>query len=348
MKPHLTAEDGPNRLCHMVTINDIEYEGKASNADDAQKEQLRDHCLAIFRMEGLELHTANGGYAEDRSWAPRLVFTNGNMFMWADERHWCIGRREDVGSSSCYAFANCKPTKLPDSLPSATRWICDGAPAQGVCLAWNPPARARHGGHNDLSPLGPLKAYSDAADERLATTVRYACRKSRWEPVHDKLWEVLPTLYMEDGGAWGPLCTAELCKAMEAGMRLSVLWLPSCLWRAIDAVFLIDDCITPECGLTTFVATNGEIGIEGLEALVEAARRCTTLRCVDLFHVGPSTEQWESLGRGTRRESEDCKLLLELYTALRGRGGYLRNEAFMEDFEGGGALCAAAAELGPL
>ena len=107
-----------------------------------------------------------------------------------------------------------------------------------------------------------------------------------------------------------------------------------------DAVELAE-LVSPDCGLTTLSVANGAVGLDGLRAIIAAARRCPTLSEVDLFNVGPRAERWESLGCFSRGpESEDCVLLLELWRVLRGNNAdaCVRNEAFMDDVHGGGAL----------
>ena len=150
---------------------------------------------------------------------------------------------------------------------------------------------------------------------------------------------------MNDGGVWGPACTAALGALLANGLRLRRLHVSGVLWREADLIELLA-LITHDSPLTDLNLSNGMVGLGGLQAVLETARRCERLARIDLFNVGPRLEgKWESLGCFTGgAESEDCVLLLELHCLLRDRGGVVLNEAFMDDCNGGGALLASCGD----
>ena len=181
---------------------------------------------------------------------------------------------------------------------------------------------------------GQLGTRSAAADKRLAALLADAAANK----------QEVAGLMLPEHGLWGPACNEALRTALGAGLRPASLQLSSALQREEDVVALAE-LVTAECGLETLTVSYCSVGLSGLRAIIEAARRCPTLRTVGLFAAGPRTDRWESLGCFTRGpQSEDCVLLLELLDVLKGRHeaceplSCVHNEAFMDDVHGGGAL----------
>ena len=335
-----------------LTLVDVQFEADAVRIRDELKAaapptsttttdqpQTSTFNRPTLRIEGATGHAAliNGEYAEEKAGSgSRLVLTNcnnGGMLMWAEAGRWCVGRRKNVGTVRCRAFVQSEPASgRPEDIPRSSKWmINDGVHATeftaaagvGVRLVALTPHRAR--------PARQLGVRSAAADERLAALLAAATAGK----------QVVDGIDVPDGGVWGPASNAALRAALGAGLRPASLRLSGSIHREEDAVELAE-LVSPDCGLAELGMANCMVGPDGLRAVVAAARRCRTLRGVDLFNVGPRTESWESLGCFTRGpECEDCVLLLELHRLLRGRhagAAYVLNEAFMDDCHGGGAL----------
>lgn len=327
----------------MPTIADELNAYKAAAHPMAERPPRMAIMQPTLRLEGAMGHAAliNGEYAEDTSFSSQLVLTNGSMFMWADAGRWCVGRRKNVGTTSCRAFVQSEPASgRPEDIQSGATWmINDGistsefAAANSIrlLLTTSGRARAQRGGRSAAVRLG---AYSTAADERMATKLAQAARHQQ---------DVMGVVVL-DGGVWGPKSTAALREALGAGLRPLHLQLSNTARREED-VIEIAELVSAECGLMTLGMAFGMVGLAGLRAIIAAARRCPTLHTVDLFASGPRTERWDSLGCFSQgATSEDCVLLLELHHVLKGRphgegnGAGVRNEAFMDDVHGGGAL----------
>jgi len=311
-------------------------------APEHRAPEKRSAIIPTLRLEGATGHAAliNGEYAEDTDWLPQLVLTNGSMFMWANAGRWCVGRRKNVGSVGCRAFVQSEPASgRPEDIPRGTMWMVnDGvntgefAAAECIRLMLTPSARARaqRAGRSATVRLG---AYSTSADERMAAQLVAAAA--------DKRAVAGVMVDTDNGGVWGPKSNAALHEALGAGLRPACLHLLGTLRREEDVIELAE-LLPAMCGLEKLVVAYSYVGLSGLRAIIAAARRCTTLHTVDVFNCGPRTERWESLGCFTQGPtSEDCALLLELHRVLKGRNeeqGGVRNEAFMDDVHGGGAL----------
>lgn len=326
-------------------VDAICAEARAADAASERPKRKRAALMVpTVRLEGATGHAAliNGEYAEDVEW-PQLVLTNGTSFMWTHEGRWCVGKRRNVGSSKCRAFVQSEPVPgRPEDIPRGATWMVnDGIAAEfaasaSIRLVLTPAGRAQVRRGRRPATVQRLGAYSAAADERLAAQLVASAADQ----------QAVGGVLVENGGVWGPRCNAALRSALVAGLRVASLQLTSTLWREEDAVELAE-LLSPACGLETLCVAYGMVGLGGLRAIIAAARRCPTLHTVDVFNCGPRTEQWDSLGCFSREgpESEDCQLLLELHQVLRGRRpemvsneGCVRNEAFMDDVHGGGAL----------
>lgn len=327
------------------------------------------HPGSVF-IKGANGHSSviNGEYLEDTTYTrDSPVFRNGvgQIRMWYHDGRWCIGRSVNVGTDLCRAFVQ-SDAEAPEKILGD--WMVrpnDGVPhAVDPAVKLIPARRKRHvqsasglepppdpakqlscviGADTDIHPIvQQIRETKDTLAILVEADESEMERSLQDEQLALVVEAALGSPYcrqlLVSNVAWGARTTETWVRAMEAGKcKLDRLSIQSSI-SSTDHVRCLLDAIPKETRLQNVGLAGNHVGIDGLRSFVDAVKRCTSIRSLDLFDIGPYMDG-ASLGCFVPDEGrEDVVLLRELYQNVEPRRGSIFNEAFMEDCHGGGAL----------